>query len=89
MPTPITRTSITTNLEARYKTQKEGSAFNAKLAGSSTIEPSVQSKLFEDSTKFDIDQQVGKSNFKGIVDGGDYKELSRFANNINTTPYKK
>ena len=89
MPTETTRTSLKTDLQTRYNTQKVGAAFNAKLAGSSTIEPSIQSKLFDDSTKFDIDQQQGISNLKGITDGGTYKEISRYSSNINITPYDK
>lgn len=87
MPTEPLRPSLTMNLEERYQTQKVGEAFNAKLASTSTIDPSMAAKLFEDSTKFDINQK--QTNMKGITDGGTYKELSRYATNINVTPYKK
>jgi hypothetical protein len=89
MPQETIRTSLAMNLEERYQSQKVGEAFNAKLAGGSTIEPSLAAKLFEDSTAFDIKQQQCQTNMKGISDGGTYKELSRYANNINVTPYKK
>jgi len=88
MPTPTPRPSETINLETRYKQQREGGAFDAKQAGTSTITPSMKSKLYNKSTKYDIDQLQGQSDFKG-VDGGSYNEISNFATGIDVTPYKK
>lgn len=89
MPTPINRQSLTTDLASRYVNQNVGGSQNAKRAGTSTIEPSINAKLFDTSTKYDIDQSLGQSNFKGIVNGGQYKEISRFATGISTVPYDK
>ena len=87
MPNNTDRTSIKTDLESRYKTQPAGEAFNAKLAGTSTVEQSINAKLYDNTQQYVIKESPGASNFKGIVDGKSYKEISRFANNINTTRY--
>lgn len=86
--TPTPRPSETINLEQRYQKQRVGAAFDAKLAGTSTIPPSLKSKLYNKSQKYDIDQLQGQSDFIG-VDGGSYTELSNFGKGIDTTPYKK
>ena len=89
MPIPINRTSLTTDLASRYANQPVGGSQNAKRAGSSTVIPSIAAKLFDTSTAYDVDQSMGQSNFKGIVNGGQYKEISRFATGISTVPYDK
>lgn len=85
---PIQRNSETTNLEQRYLSQREGGAFNAKLAGTSTCPPSIKSTLYNKTPKFDINQLQGQSEFKG-VDGSTYTEVSIFGQGIDVTPYKK
>jgi len=88
MPNETQRTSLTINLATRYAQQSEGGAFNAKTAGTATAPASLQSKLYDTNPQFQVKETLGQSNFEGVTDGGNYKEISRYANNINTTRYK-
>jgi len=88
MPNETTRPSLQIDLATRYAQQKEGGAFNAKTAGTATAPASLQAKLYDTDPNFQIKENLGQSNFEGVTDGGNYKEISRYANNINTTRYK-
>jgi len=86
MPSPTVRPSLTTDLETRYETQKEGGAFDAKQAGTSTTEPSILAAEFDNSSTFVVKEPLFVSNFKG-ANNPTYTEISSLAQNLDTRRY--
>ena len=77
------RPSLQTDLASRYQNQKEGGAYDAKQAGTSTAPPSIQSKQFELTDKFVIKEPQGLSEFKNQGNG-----ISLFVAGLDTRKYK-
>lgn len=87
MPSPTPRPSLTTDLETRYETQKEGGAFDAKQAGTATAPASIQAQQFENTDTFVVKEPLFISNFKG-TDTPNYKEISILAQGLDVRKYK-
>ena len=87
MPTPTERPSLTTDLATRYATQREGGAFDAKTAGTATAPPSLQSQQFENTSQFVVKEPLLTTEFKG-ADNPNYKEISAYAQGLDTRKYK-
>jgi hypothetical protein len=83
MPNQNERPSLTTDLLTRYETQKEGGAYDAKTAATSTAPNSLQSAQFEKTDKFLVKEPIGVSQFKN-----DGKDLSQFVKGLDTRKYK-
>ena len=86
MPIPTPRPSLTTDLATRYATQKEGGAYDAKTAGTSTAPASVQAQQFENSDKFVVKEPLLISNYKGTANSN-YTEVSAYAQGLDTRKY--
>jgi hypothetical protein len=87
MPIPIERQSLKTDLNSRYVTQREGGAFDAKLAGTGTAPQSLLGALYLIKNGFLVRESTVESNFKG-TDQLDYTEISLMAKGLDTTKYK-
>lgn len=87
MPNPTQRPSLATNLVTRYANQTEGGAYDAKKAGTSTTETSLLGALYLDSDVFLVRESTSTSNFKG-ANNLNYKEISLYAQNLDTRRYK-
>lgn len=83
MPTQITRQSLSTDLENRYKTQSAGGAFNAKEVKQQPVDFGINEKKFETNSGWPESTQ-GVSNFKNDGEG-----LSSYSKGLDTKPYKK
>jgi len=85
MPTPIQRTSLTTDLATRYMTQQVGGAFDARDIVESGVDPlfaSYQGATFQNANGFLTEQQLEVSDFKNEGNG-----LSLYVQGLNTTKY--
>ncbi len=85
MPTPIVRTSLTTNLASRYANQNVGGAFDARDIIETGVDPlfaSYQGQQFQNQNGFLTEQMVEVSDFKG-----DGNNLSQYVQGLDTTKY--
>lgn len=97
MPTPVDRKSLTTSLEDRYKTQKAGGAFNAKIANTNNMIQGLQGSMgYSDISRkltiepgFTTGMATNKQeNFKDKVLGDAKSPGEGLYRVTNTTKYK-
>lgn len=97
MPTPVDRKSLTTSLEDRYKTQKAGGAFDAKIANTNNMIQGLQGSMgYSDLSKtltiepgFTINMANNKQeNFKDKVLGDAKNPGAGLFRVTDTTKYK-
>jgi hypothetical protein len=96
MPNPINRPSLTTNLEERYSTESVGGAFDVqKVLGPPGSTPpvgsiinanSIQGKLFQSPSGFEVKITQGVSQFIEVQDNGT-DGLSQFVQGLSTVKY--
>jgi hypothetical protein len=103
MPTPVTRPSITTDLQTRYANQHEGGAFDVKKtlgspghspqAGTTMPVNSQLAKQFLTPPDFLVKEMVGITQFKDAAaannsSSGKSKELSVYLKGFSNRKYK-
>lgn len=97
MPTPVVRNSLTTSLEDRYKTQKAGGAFDAKIANTNNMIKGLQGSMGYSKLSIDLTIEPGfttgmatnkKENFKDKVLGDAKNPGEGFHRVKDTTKYK-
>ena len=97
MPTPVERKSLTTSLEDRYKTQKVGGAFNAKVANTNNMMLGLQGSMGYSDLSATLTIENGfttdmannkKENFRDIVLGDAKNPGEGFHRVKDTTKYK-
>ena len=95
MPTPVQRTSLTTDLSQRYSTQRAGEAFDVKAvlggpgaepeAGKTIDATSQNGSTFQSPNGFLVKPMVQVSQLKDVQSGNSH--LSRYIQGLDTTRY--
>jgi hypothetical protein len=97
MPNPTNRPSLTTDLQTRYATQREGGAFDVKKtlggpgsipsAGTTIDAVSHQGSAFQSPNGFEVKPMQGITQLKD-AQGTTSKQLSRFMQGFSDKKYK-